>query len=213
MPGPIVGAIAAGLGGSLISGLASSNAADAASDSSEAQMQLQADMFNRQDDLSGEMLGRDRKSIRKAFRQSNKLNELGRDKQLGYEGRNRSMFRNEMQGGSDRLRETGRKNINTLRHAQDKSLQPLKLGSRLGNNALRAYAENLGVGNAPGYSMELRVYRGDCRREQQHGQYLGQLRRAGPEPAPEPAELDHGRAVGPVKPDEFGGDELRQCGR
>jgi hypothetical protein len=249
MPGPAIAAVAGGLGSALIGARASSKAAEAQSDASDGQLRLQADMFNRMDDLQGHLfrnqsadtyktrgnqLGSANQARRQAVNAARGLRNRGdalqsatrqrntnalrdatqlgmrdfngnlrqnlgdanqtfrrgmdtaedvRDRSIatsrdlmqrniqdfrGTEAdnisdlrsanrNNLSRFSQEMEGGTDRLNRTQQQNIGTLNAAQDASLAAFQPALGLGNNALKAYASNLGLGKGPkGYrGMEL----------------------------------------------------------
>lgn len=227
MPGPAIAAIAGGLGSALIGARASGKAADAQSKASDQQIQLQADMFNRMDDLQAHLyrnqsrdvykardaqLGSSNQARRQALnaarglrnrgdalqtatyrRNQNALRDAGQQGMRDFNGnlrqnlgdanrtfgrgmdtardvrdasintsrdlmrRNIGDLRGEMETGTDRLNRTQTQNIGTLNAAQDASLAAFQPALGLGNNALRAYASNLGIGKAPrGYAgMEL----------------------------------------------------------
>lgn len=138
MPGPLAGAIATGLGSSLIGGIASSQAADAQSDASDAQLQLQADMFNRQDDVSRDMLRRQGKTIRKNALRND---QYALDASAVADRQAQRLYHQGMGEAKDAYRDAS------------KQFRP---AARLGRNALRAYSSNLGIGKAPkGYDLSM----------------------------------------------------------
>jgi hypothetical protein len=152
-------AAAIGVGTAAVGAIASGRASDAASDAAGDDLALQEQMFNRTDDISEKMLGFQAKTIRKNSRANRGYADKAKDRALLESERlygdgskraettrrqNLAGYRQEMAGGTSRIR-----------HARDKSIQPFQLAGKLGNNALRAYAENLGVGNAPGYNLKM----------------------------------------------------------
>jgi hypothetical protein len=155
MPGPAVAAIgsAALTAGAGIYG--ANKAAGAASD----QLGLSKEMFDRTDALQGELYDEQKGTINQGFRQNlgdinaNQGQQIDLANILGMYGmqgaqqtrdQNVDMFGREMRRGTRRIDGATRRAIGGFRPAL-----------KLGNNALRAYAENLGVGNAPGYDMEM----------------------------------------------------------
>jgi hypothetical protein len=149
MPGPLAAAVGVGLGSSLINGISANNAADAQSDASAAQLQLHADMFNRQDEVSGRM-----------YRQQGRTIDENALANRGYsdDAERRSINQSKRLYGDVKGRAVNalRKGTHEIREARGKSIDGFRPAMRLGENALRAYASNLGVGRAPeGYELSM----------------------------------------------------------
>jgi hypothetical protein len=153
----VAAAVAVGTAGA--SYLASKSASDAASDSADAQLDMSKEMFDRMDALQGELYDEQKGTINRGFRQNlgdinaNQGQQIDLANILGMYGmqgaqqtrdQNVDMYGREMEAGTDRIQNATRRSIAGFRPAL-----------KLGNNALRAFAENLGVGNAPGYDMEM----------------------------------------------------------
>jgi hypothetical protein len=152
-------AAAVGIGSAAVSYMGSKSAADTASDSADAQLGLSKEMFDRTDALQGELYDEQKGTINQGFRQNlgdinaNQGQQIDLANILGMYGmqgvqqahdQNASLFRQEMRRGTHRIQDATRGAIKGFRPAL-----------RFGNNALTAFAENLGVGNAPGYDYEM----------------------------------------------------------
>lgn len=166
MLGAILGAV-----GSLFGGGGTSGASDAMADAAREQTELQREMFDRTDELQGGLYRQQRRTINRGTRRNiadadrTEGRELGLADRLRSRGmrdagtahdRNVRMFGREMDRGTNALRGAAGKNIGLYRRERERALNPFRVQSRLGNNALQAYASNLGVGAAPeGYSLEM----------------------------------------------------------
>jgi hypothetical protein len=158
----VAAAIAGGtaLVGGAIASRGASKAADKQAESSDASLRLQSKMFKKQNSVAAEMLRKQNKSVdQNALRNLGYAGKASKDARIqagrlyGDTSRraretlddNSDLYRDEMKWGNDRLRD-----------AEAASLKPFQLQSDLGNNALRAYSSNLGLGAAPkGYSLEM----------------------------------------------------------
>lgn len=182
MPGPAIAAVGAGLGGALIQGRATSKAAKAQAKASSSDLALQKKMFDRQDKIGLKMLDLQGKTINRNALRSDKAALGARDVAYsqardlygrsaatakGTADKNLSMYTTERDRGVGELRSTsganiaglnrtGAENISGIRSARDSSIRPFQPAIGLGNNALQAYASNLGVGKAPaGYRLAM----------------------------------------------------------
>jgi hypothetical protein len=126
----------------------SSKAADAASDSAEAQLAMQREMFDRSDELSGDARRRNRKTINQGYGRNMADANATQLAQMG-------LATGVADQATGRANTTFRRSMRDQRHAERKSIQPFQVQSKLGNTALRAFAENLGVGNLGGYKLSM----------------------------------------------------------
>jgi hypothetical protein len=155
MPGPV----AAAIGSAVATAGAGIFGANKAAESAEDQLGMTQDMFDRMDTLQGDLYDEQKGTINQGFRQNlgdinaNQGQQIDLSNILGMYGmqgaqqtrdQNVDLFGREMRKGAENIRQATRQSVMGFKPAQ-----------RLGKNALRAFAENLGVGNAPGYRMEM----------------------------------------------------------
>jgi hypothetical protein len=153
---PAIIAAAIGAGGTALAG---KMGADATAGAAADQLGMTKEMFERMDALQGELYDEQTGTINQGFRQNlgdinaNQGQQIDLANILGMYGmqgaqqtrdQNVGMYGREMRRGTRGIRQATRQSVRGFKPALN-----------LGTNALRAFAENLGVGNAPGYNMEM----------------------------------------------------------